>query len=56
MKAATVRVSYRFNEDKVVIEAQHKSMKHFKGQPMIDIHVDTGANHARRIIKRLCEA
>lgn len=47
---------YTFNEDKVVIEAQHKSMKHFKGQPMIDIHVDTGANHARRIIKRLCEA
>jgi phenylpropionate dioxygenase-like ring-hydroxylating dioxygenase large terminal subunit len=46
---------FTFNEDKVVIEAQHKSMQHFKGQPMIDIHVDTGANHARKIIKSLCE-
>ena len=44
-----------FDEDKVVIEAQFKTMKRFKGQPMIDIHVDAGANHARRIISTLCE-
>lgn len=47
---------FTFDEDKVVIEAQFKNMQRFNDQSMIDIHVDTGANHARRIIKRLCEA
>ncbi|MEP1446285.1 MAG: hypothetical protein ABJK37_09275 [Paraglaciecola sp.] len=42
-----------FDEDKGVIEAQYKTMKHLK--EWIDIHVGTEANHARRIIKSLCE-
>ena len=47
---------FTFDEDKVVIEAQYKTMRRFKGQPMIDIHVDAGANHARRIISNRCGA
>jgi vanillate O-demethylase monooxygenase subunit len=46
---------FTFDEDKVVIEAQFKNMQRFNDQSMVDIHVDTGANHARRIIKRLCD-
>ncbi|MDP5029213.1 aromatic ring-hydroxylating dioxygenase subunit alpha [Paraglaciecola sp.] len=46
---------FTFDEDKIVIEAQFKNMQKFDDQSMIDIHVDTGANQARRIIKRLCE-
>lgn len=42
-----------FEEDKVVIEAQHQNMCRFGTQPQIDIHVDAGANRARRIIAAL---
>ncbi|MBP5954902.1 aromatic ring-hydroxylating dioxygenase subunit alpha [Pseudomonas anatoliensis] len=42
-----------FDEDKVVIEAQYQNMCRFGTRPMIDIHVDVGANRARRIIERL---
>lgn len=55
-KKVVEQTRFTFDEDKTVIEAQYKSMKHFKGQAMIDIHVDAGANNARRIISRLCES
>lgn len=42
-----------FDEDKEVIEAQFKNMRQFGEKPMIDIHVDVGANRARRIIEKL---
>ncbi|MNF13211.1 hypothetical protein D3C80_2149700 [compost metagenome] len=42
-----------FDEDKVVIEAQYRNMCRFCALPMIDIHVDAGANRARRIIEQL---
>ncbi|VVM93806.1 Toluene-4-sulfonate monooxygenase system iron-sulfur subunit TsaM1 [Pseudomonas fluorescens] len=42
-----------FDEDKLVIEAQYQNMCRFGTRPMIDIHVDVGANRARRIIERL---
>lgn len=42
-----------FDEDKVVIEAQYKNMIKFGARPMIDIHVDVGANRARKIIDHL---
>ncbi|RTR53931.1 aromatic ring-hydroxylating dioxygenase subunit alpha [Pseudomonas aeruginosa] len=42
-----------FDEDKVVIEAQYKNMVTFGSQPMVDIHVDVGANRARKIIEQL---
>ncbi|WP_170800823.1 aromatic ring-hydroxylating dioxygenase subunit alpha [Stutzerimonas stutzeri] len=42
-----------FMEDKVVIESQYRNMCQFGERPMIDIHVDVGANRARRIIDRL---
>jgi vanillate O-demethylase monooxygenase subunit len=44
-----------FAEDKVVIEVQYENMRRFGTLPMIDIHVDAGANRARRIIKQLTE-
>jgi phenylpropionate dioxygenase-like ring-hydroxylating dioxygenase large terminal subunit len=42
-----------FDEDKVVIEAQYKNMCRFGARPMLDIHVDVGANRARKIIEQL---
>jgi vanillate O-demethylase monooxygenase subunit len=42
-----------FDEDKEVIEAQYQNMCRFGMRPMIDIHVDVGANRARRIIEQL---
>ncbi|NPZ39984.1 aromatic ring-hydroxylating dioxygenase subunit alpha, partial [Pseudomonas aeruginosa] len=42
-----------FDEDKEVIEAQYQNMRRFGEKPMIDIHVDVGANRARRIIDQL---
>jgi vanillate O-demethylase monooxygenase subunit len=45
-----------FDEDKVVIEAQYQNMCRFGTGPMIDIHVDVGANRARKIIERLRHA
>lgn len=45
-----------FNEDKVVIESQYNNMLQFGDQSMIDIHVDVGANRARRIIDSLCSS
>ena len=42
-----------FDEDKVVIEDQYRNMLRFGPKTMIDIHVDVGANRARRVIDRL---
>lgn len=42
-----------FDEDKEVIEAQYKNMLRFGARPMVDIHVDVGANRARKIIEQL---
>jgi vanillate O-demethylase monooxygenase subunit len=42
-----------FDEDKVVIEAQYANMVRFGNRPTVDIHVDAGANRARRIIENL---
>ena len=42
-----------FDEDKVVIEAQYKNMLEFGPRSMVDIHVDVGANRARKIIEKL---
>ncbi|WP_297845620.1 aromatic ring-hydroxylating dioxygenase subunit alpha [Pseudomonas sp.] len=45
-----------FDEDKVVIESQYANMCRFGSRPMVDIHVDAGANRARRIIEQLHNA
>ena len=42
-----------FDEDRVIIEAQHENMVRFPNAPMTGIHVDTAPNRARRIIARL---
>lgn len=42
-----------FEEDRVIIEAQYRNMRQFPSGSMIDIHVDAGANRARRIIDSL---
>jgi vanillate O-demethylase monooxygenase subunit len=39
-----------FEEDRVIIEAQYRNMRQFGGAPQVDIHVDAGANRARRIV------
>ncbi|MDR0277303.1 MAG: aromatic ring-hydroxylating dioxygenase subunit alpha [Paucimonas sp.] len=57
IKATVVeQTALTFDEDKVVIEAQYRNMLEFGPRPMVDIHVDVGANRARRIIERLCQA
>lgn len=42
-----------FMEDKVIIESQYRNIRQFGDPAMIDIHVDAGANRARRVIDRL---
>ncbi|ALU91098.1 vanillate O-demethylase oxygenase subunit oxidoreductase [Herbaspirillum rubrisubalbicans M1] len=42
-----------FEEDRIIIEAQYRNMQQFSGRDMVDIHVDAGANRARRIIDQL---
>ena len=53
MKKVFDQTAFTFDEDKVVIEAQYENMKRFNDKKMIDIHVDVGANRARRIIESL---
>lgn len=53
MKLVIEQTALTFDEDKVVIEAQYANMKRFGNKKMIDIHVDAGANRARRIVKQL---
>lgn len=50
------QTAFTFAEDCGVIEAQYKNMLIFGGQSSwIDIHVDAGANRARRIVSRLLD-
>ena len=57
IKAKVVeQTAMTFDEDKVVIEAQYRNMLEFGPRPMIDIHVDVGANRARKIIEQLRQA
>jgi phenylpropionate dioxygenase-like ring-hydroxylating dioxygenase large terminal subunit len=51
------QVQATFDEDRVVIEAQYKNMVQFgTAATWTDIHVDVGANRARRIISKLVES
>ncbi|KRW73860.1 2Fe-2S ferredoxin [Pseudomonas sp. TTU2014-066ASC] len=57
VKAKVVeQTAMTFEEDKVVIESQYRNLCQFGERSMIDIHVDAGANRARRVIQRLCQA
>ncbi len=48
---------YTFDEDRIVIEAQHANMRQFgSASSWLDIHVDVGATRARRIMSRLIES
>ena len=50
------QTQYTFDEDRVVIEAQYKNMLQFgSAATWTDIHVDVGANRARRVIAKLME-
>ncbi|PVZ42529.1 aromatic ring-hydroxylating dioxygenase subunit alpha [Pseudomonas sp. CC120222-01a] len=42
-----------FEEDRVVIEAQYKNLVRFDSPAGVDIHVDVGANRARRLVELL---
>jgi len=42
-----------FGEDKVIVEAQHRNLVRFPEHAGVDIHVDGGANRARRVVQRL---
>lgn len=45
---------FTFDEDRLVIEAQYRNMREFGQRAQwVDIHVDAGANRARRIVQRL---
>ena len=45
-----------FDEDRLIIEAQHANMLRFPNARQTGIHVDTAPNRARRIIQRLVGA
>jgi len=48
------QTAFTFDEDRGVIEAQYENMLQFgSGATWLDIHVDAGANRARRIVERL---
>ena len=50
------QTKYTFDEDRVIIEAQYKNMMRFGADATwTDIHVDVGANRARRIVAKLIE-
>ena len=53
IKKISDQVRYTFDEDKVVIEAQYANFLKSEAKPLIDIHVDSGATRARRIIERM---
>ncbi len=55
MKVVIEQTAETFDEDKVVIEAQFANLKRFSKKQKLDIHVDVGANQARKIIKRLTD-
>jgi vanillate O-demethylase monooxygenase subunit len=48
------QTAYTFDEDRVVIEDQYRNIADFGDRnSWLDIHVDAGANRARRIVERL---
>ncbi|MDM0065191.1 aromatic ring-hydroxylating dioxygenase subunit alpha [Variovorax sp. J31P207] len=48
------QTAYTFDEDRVVIEDQYRNIADFGDRnSWMDIHVDAGANRARRIVERL---
>ncbi|WP_394781097.1 Rieske 2Fe-2S domain-containing protein [Undibacterium sp.] len=50
------QIEYTFDEDRVIIKAQYENMQRFGDRASwLDIHVDAGANRARRIIAGLLE-
>jgi vanillate O-demethylase monooxygenase subunit len=52
--AVVEQTAFTFGEDRVVIEAQYQNMLQFgEKASWIDIHVDAGANRARRIVAEL---
>lgn len=53
LKKVVEQTILTFDEDKVVIEAQYKNMVKIGNGPMVDIHVDVGANRARKIVERI---
>lgn len=54
--AVIQQTAFTFDEDRVVIEAQYRNMLEFGEQAIwTDIHVDVGANRARRVVTRLLQ-
>lgn len=54
MKKIIDQTAFTFDEDKVIIESQYKNMCKFGDNVnMVDVHIDVGPNHARKIIERL---
>ena len=50
------QIRLTFDEDRVVIEKQFRNMREFAQRAeWMDIHVDVGANRARRIVQRLAQ-
>jgi vanillate O-demethylase monooxygenase subunit len=57
LAAVLQQTQFTFDEDRAVIEAQYRNMTAFGGKPeWVDIHVDAGANRARRVVQRLLMA
>jgi len=56
LKDVIDQTAFTFDEDRVVIEEQYKNLREFGTlATWTDIHVDAGANRARRVISRLLE-
>jgi phenylpropionate dioxygenase-like ring-hydroxylating dioxygenase large terminal subunit len=54
LDTVVAQTKFTFDEDRTVIEAQYENMKKFGERAVwTDIHVDAGANRARRIMARL---
>jgi vanillate O-demethylase monooxygenase subunit len=52
--AVVQQTAFTFDEDRTVIEAQYRNIRAFGDKAnWIDIHVDAGANRARRIVAEL---
>lgn len=50
------QTKFTFDEDRVIIDAQYSNMNRFGSEAVwTDIHVDVGANRARRIIAKLVQ-
>jgi vanillate O-demethylase monooxygenase subunit len=56
LAAVVEQTRFTFDEDRVVIEAQHRNMRAFgEAARWVDIHTDAGGVRARRIVQRLQE-